>query len=203
MKPTPPLSPQISQTPQVDFAGGLAQRHPYELTPAYWLFCIVLTPFSTLAAAQYYSVSSLKEEEGEWEKPIPELVWLLLGSLTFAWLLSWFAFLRVIDQRYLRTFYMSTTTRQYLTAWYRGATTDEMRALIFRKGLHAWRPIEGEVRAWVHENFAKWEREKPEWWTKKLIQRIPEQVLTKEEKASLLSGGKKRRKSTILEEVGL
>ncbi len=75
--------------------------------------------------------------------------------------------------------------------------------MLFKKGLHMWKPIEEEVRAWVHANFARWESEKPEWWTKKLIQKIPEQVLSKDEMTALLSGGKKSRKSSILQEAGI
>ncbi len=75
---------------------------------------------------------------------------------------------------------------------------------MFKWGFHVWSPIEGEVRLWVRENFAKWEREKPEWWTKKLIQKIPEQVLSKEDMTKLLSEGKRvRRRSSLLEEAGL
>ena len=52
----------------------------------------------------------------------------------------------------------------------------------------------------AHANFARWEKEKPDWWTKKLIKKIPEQVLSKEEMAALISGGRKaRRRSSFVE----
>ena len=96
------------------------------------------------------------------------------------------------------------TARQFTIMVFRNAETDERKALIFKRQFHVWRSIEGEVRTWVHGNIARWEREKPEWYTKKLIQRIPEEVLTKDEMAMLISGGKKeRRRSSIFEEVGL
>ena len=89
---------------------------------------------------------------------------------------------------------------------FRNADTDEKKAIIFRRQFHVWRSIESEVRTWVHANFVKWETEKPEWWTKKLIQKIPEEVLSKDEMTALISGGKKekeRRRSSLMEELAL
>jgi hypothetical protein len=109
-----------------------------------------------------------------------------------------------IDQDYLPTFYQTTTASQFTVNAFRKADTDEKKAVIFKRQFHVWRSIEGEVRTWIHANIAKWEEEKPEWYTKKLIQRIPEEVLTKDEMVMLISGGRKvRRKSSIFEEVGL
>ncbi len=55
-------------------------------------------------------------------------------------------FLRGIDRRYLCTFYGTQTASQFLVKSYRAAETDEKKALVFRKGFHVWRGIEGEVR---------------------------------------------------------
>ena len=56
----------------------------------------------------------------------------------------------------------------------------------------------------MHANFVRWETEKPVWWTKKVIQKIPEEVLSKDEMSKLISGGKKeRRRSSLLEDIGM
>lgn len=183
----------------VDFSGCLQQRHPFELTPAYWLSAVALTPLAAIGAAQYYNESDVVDGE----RLRPDMVWFVVGGLICTWCACWAKFLLIIDRRFLRTFYMSTTASQYLISWFRAAETDEIKSLIFRKGFHSWRSIEGDVRDWVHKNFASWEREKPEWWTKKLIQKIPEQVLSKEQMATLLSKGTKRRRSSLLQEAGL
>ena len=57
---------------------------------------------------------------------------------------------------------------------------------------------------WISANVKKWEKEKPEWWTNKLIQKIPAQVLSKEQMTMLVSKGKKsRRKSSMLEDADI
>ena len=193
----------------VEFTGSLTARHPYEITPAYWAWSQALTPVSALAAASYYDSVILEEVEGRLSSEevegrlSSEVVWATVGCITLAWLATWALFLRNIDRRYLHTFYSTQTASQFIIASYRAADTDERKALVFKKGFHAWRQIEGEVRTWVHANFLRWEREKPEWWAKKLIRKIPEQVLSKEEMTKLISGGLKRRKSSVFQEGGL
>ena len=184
----------------VDFTGSITNRHPYEMTPAFWAWCMVLTPLTALGAAHYYNSA---KAEGVEDRLSAEVVWAAVGGIILAWLATWALFLRNIDRRYLHTFYNTQTASQFMVASYRAAETDEKKALIFKKGFHVWRGIEGEVRTWVHANFAKWEREKPDWWTKKVIRKIPEQVLSKEEMATLLSTGKKERRSSIFQVVGL
>ena len=120
------------------------------------------------------------------------------------WLISFIWLMRTIDPKYLPTFYQPMTAKQFTIMIFRNADTDEKKALIFKRQFHVWRSIEGEVRTWVHANFVRWETEKPAWWTKKLIQKIPEEVLSKDEMARLVSGGKKeRRRSSLLEDVAL
>jgi hypothetical protein len=184
----------------VDFTGFMQGRHPYEMGGAYWVWSMVITQLSALAAAWYYNVMNKGVVGGLDERT----VWKIVGGISALWLISFIWLMRTIDPKYLPTFYQRMTAKQFTIKIFRNADTDEKKALIFKRSFHLWRSIEGEVRTWVHANFAKWEADKPAWWTEKLIQKIPEEVLTRDERASLFSGGKKeRRGSSLLEDVGL
>jgi hypothetical protein len=187
----------------IDFTGFYQGRHPCEQGGAYWAWCMIMTPVSALAAAWFYNKNSdvLQPEIKLSEK----MVWMMVGGVAAVWFVTLVALIMGSDPAYWHTFYQTTTAKEFTVAVFRSAKTDERKALIFKRQFHVWRSIEGEVRTWVHGNIARWEKEKPEWYTKKLIQKIPEEVLTKEEIAMLISGGKKagRRKSSIFEDVGL
>jgi hypothetical protein len=42
---------------------------------------------------------------------------------------------------------------------------DAMKIKVFESSRHQWVSIEGEIKEWVELNWAKWEEEKPEWFT--------------------------------------
>jgi len=42
---------------------------------------------------------------------------------------------------------------------------DAQPILIFEYNRIQWRSIEAEVKVWTHVNLARWEEEKPEWFT--------------------------------------
>jgi hypothetical protein len=184
----------------VNFAVFIQARHPYEMGGAYWVFIMVLSQVFVWSAPAYYISMSANLEV----KLDSDTVWTIVGVTSLLWLIFFVWLVMTIDEKYLPTFFQTKTAREYTINVFRNADTDEKKALIFKRQFHVWRSIEGEVRTWVHANLGRWEKEKPEWYTKKLIQKIPEEVLTKEEMAVLVSGGKRvRRKSSIFEEVGL
>jgi hypothetical protein len=184
----------------LDFTGFIQGRHPYEMGGAYWAWSMVSAPLSALAAAWYYNMMMEGVAGGLDERTI----WKMIGGISVMWLISFVSLMCVVDPKYLPTFFQLMTAKQFTIMIFRNADTDEKKALIFKRDFHVWSSIEGEVRTWVHANFVRWEAEKPVWWTKKLIQKIPEEVLNKEEMARLISGGKKeRRRSSFLEDIAL
>jgi hypothetical protein len=187
----------------LDFAGLMQVRHPCEGGGMFWSWSMVTTPLTALAGAYYYNLNS---EGLEGTRLSKETVWIMVGGITAVWLVSFVSLVVICDPDYRHTFYSTMTARQFTIMVFKEAKTDEKKAQIFKRQFHVWRSIEGEVRTWVHGNIDRWEREKPEWYTKKLVQRIPEEVLTKDELEMLISGGqkvKRKRKSSLLEEVGL
>jgi hypothetical protein len=186
----------------VDFTGFFQGRHPYEQGGIYWVWCTVTNPLLALAAAWFYNSNS--GDLGD-SKLSAGFVWFAVAGNGLIWLCLFVTLMRSMDQDYLHTFFSGATARDFTIATFRNADTDEKKALIFKRNFHVWRSIEGEVRAWVHANFAKWQRERPDWYTQKLINKIPEEVLSKEEMVMLVSGGNKtkRRRSSLMAEVKL
>jgi hypothetical protein len=184
----------------VDFTGFMQGRHPYEIGGLYWAWSMISMLLTALAAAWYYNMMMKGESVGLNENT----VWKMVGGISLMWLISFISLMRTIDPDYLHTFWQPMTAKQFTIMVFRNADTDEKKAIIFKRQFHVWRSIEGEVRTWVHANFVRWETEKPVWWTKKVIQKIPEEVLSKDEMSKLISGGKKeRRRSSLLEDIGM
>jgi hypothetical protein len=50
---------------------------------------------------------------------------------------------------------------------------DEMKFEIFYFSRHHWVSIEGEVKKWVGLNWAKWEEEKPDWFSDTKKAQVP------------------------------
>ena len=42
---------------------------------------------------------------------------------------------------------------------------------------HHWVSIEDKVKKWVGENWARWEEEKPEWFTDAMKAKVPEEFI--------------------------
>jgi hypothetical protein len=74
--------------------------------------------------------------------------------------------------------------------------------LIFKRTVKLWRPLVGDVRIWVNENLKKWEIEKPDFFTPRFIEKIPDEVLSQQDIERLIKQGK-RRKSSLMNDVRL
>ena len=44
---------------------------------------------------------------------------------------------------------------------------------MFNNSKHHWKSIEGDVRAWIQENWDRWEKEKPKWFDDAMRASVP------------------------------
>ena len=65
---------------------------------------------------------------------------------------------------------------------------DAMKFEVFSYSRHQWVSIEGEIKKWVELNWAKWEEEKPDWFTDVWKARVPVEFIPG-------AGGARRRES--------
>ena len=66
--------------------------------------------------------------------------------------------------------------------------TDVMKALIFTHNKSYWMPISVKVEAWVKGGWAKWEEEKPDWFTDQWKVSVPEDMKPQKGKGSVDGG---------------
>jgi hypothetical protein len=62
-------------------------------------------------------------------------------------------------------------------AYFLEGKSDNVKFVVFSKSRHHWVSIREKVRKWVGENWARWEEEKPEWFTDQKKAMIPEDFI--------------------------
>jgi hypothetical protein len=193
-----------------DFTCLIMSRSPTENGGAYWLFNLVMSHASCFASVfifvNNYEVGSSEVDSGSTELSVPNVDFnnlYIVATLSFAvWLFNFVWFMFTIDRNYVKTFFSTMTAPQQTVHLYRAAKTDEQKALIFKRTVKLWRPLVGDVRIWVNENLKKWEIEKPDFFTPRFIEKIPDEVLSQQDIERLIKQGK-RRKSSLMNDVRL
>ena len=94
------------------------------------------------------------------------LVWWGVAGTTAAFSAAAGALYAVMDKKYLKIFFTTTTGAQFIVESWRDGKTDGARLDIFMKHRTLWAGAAGEVRAWTLENYARWEEPepRPDWW---------------------------------------
>ena len=62
------------------------------------------------------------------------------------------------------------------------------------------RLIAPEARKWIEQKWARWTKDKPDWFTDRWKRGLPDSVLSQQVKKQL--GGESRRRSTLSEQLG-
>ena len=117
-------------------------------------------------------------------------------------MLSFGAFLLSINRNYLGTFFDTRTGKEFLCDVWRNGTTDKERFYVFGKHKSYYSSINKELKEWLTENWDRWEEEKPDWFTAKMIGKIPSDVLP-DKVATKLGSNKKERKKSIVAMIKL
>ena len=87
-------------------------------------------------------------------------------------------FLISINQDYVRTFFDTRTTSQYVQDLFVKETRDEIKVQIFTYSEYKWRAgIGGDVKGWLNERVAVWLEEDPKWFNEYVQSTIPDWVV--------------------------
>ena len=83
-----------------------------------------------------------------------------------------------------------------------GQPDERLRAMLLVK-VHPslLRLIAHEARMWIEQNWKRWTRDKPDWFTDRWKRGLPESVLSQQALAEL--GGENRRRSSLAEQLGV
>jgi hypothetical protein len=156
----------------VDFTSIVQPRHPNEVGGAYWSFDLVLTMASLLVsiyiASPYVDGKAIDIASSVAEYFIP------ITTLCFV------VFFLNIESKYWHTFWSTQTSKDYSMAFFLEGESDKVKFLVLTCSRHHWVSIEGEIRNWIESNWAKWEEEKPEWFTDVLKSTVPVDFIPKD-----------------------
>ncbi len=100
----------------------------------------------------------------------------VIGFIEGLWLLSLCVFLSCVNPAYLGTFVSLKTGPEHAMSYFLDSTDDERRVRIFMHNERQWGPIKSEVSDWVQANRARWDEEKPAWFTDAVISTIPDAI---------------------------
>ena len=129
------------------------------------------------------------------ETSLESSLWALVAGLFAISMISFGTFLKSINRKYLGTFFDTRTGKQFLCDNWRDGTVDSDRFYVFSKHASLYKSINEELKDWLSENWEKWEEEKPDWFTAKMIKKIPEEILPNKYKNSLGTNKSARRKT--------
>ena len=128
------------------------------------------------------------------------LIYSFLGFLLGLWLISVFLFFNAINRDFWSTFYSTETGCDNAKAYFLEGQDDATRSIIFGRNIALWKSIRSEVKVWTLNNWTKWEKEKPDWFTAAFKASVPDDMMPKDvldELNRMSIGGKRQRNSIV------
>jgi hypothetical protein len=148
----------------------------------------------TLNATGDYAQSALTD---------PIVLSAVASVLFVVWLLSLATFFLLAKREYWPSFWSNETAAAYTkrVKW-DGQPDERLRAMLLVK-VHPslLRLIAPEARIWIEQNWKRWTKDKPDWFTDRWKRGLPDSVLSQQALAEL--GGENRRRSTLAEQLGV
>jgi len=190
-----------------DYSGILHLRNAPEMGGVYWSANIVLAMAASYGATILYFERTPEDKVVVYEHN----AWLGLGVLTGFWIALFGLFLSLMKKGYRKSFFDTTTGKQYCQRQFVEGKSDERKANILKRNSNLWlKDLGGEVEKWVREGWWRWNEEKPAWLTENIKARIPIQWVPIESRREVTRGrsdGRRRRGrrmsfSNMLENVG-
>ena len=128
-----------------------------------------------------------------------------VGSLLTIFVVSFTLFMVKIDRKYVKTFYSPETGHLKAKRYFLQGKDEFVKSQIFKRNKYQWMTIRGKVAEWLEENWDKWERDKPEWFSTLFISRIDDDIMPARvlERLKQEAEGGVRRRSSFMERVSL
>jgi len=180
---------RLCQKSITDFTLLVHLRHPNEAGGIYWSFNVVVNQ-----AFCFISVYLYGKYSDETDAFITNL-WLVVGGLLLFSMSNFGGFLLLIKREYWVTFYNMKTGKEFCCETWRYAKSDQVRFNVFKKHKSYYKSINKELKDWLSENWENWEEEKEDWFTAKMIGKIPDELLPEKFTRKLGVDAKGRRKS--------
>ena len=140
------------------------------------------------------SVHLYNEHAGGKYKIAAATLWAWAGGLAAAWLLAFGYFAkRVAVPKFRHTLWSKVTGRQVVQEYFTKGESDETKIIIFGTQRLKWEgDIGREVKQWTFENWEAWERDKPAWFTPRVVASVPDEYIPKARLEALGSNRQRR-----------
>jgi hypothetical protein len=149
----------------VDSTSIVQFRHPTAVGGAYWLFGFLLT-MTSLPISIYITSPYVDEMAIDIASSIMNYI-ITMTTLCFV------VFFLNTEKKYWHTFWSTQRSKDWTMARFLEGESDAIKILVFECSRHHWVSIEGEIKKWVQLNWAKWEEEKPDWFTDVMKALVP------------------------------
>jgi hypothetical protein len=149
----------------VDFTSMVHFRHPNEVGGAYWLFGLVLT-MGSLPMSIYIASPNVDGKAIDIASSIMKY-FILITTMCFA------VFFLNIERKYWHTFWSTQRSKDMTMAFFHEGKSDKVKFRVLWNSRHHWVSIEQDIKKWVELNWAKWEEEKPDWFTDVMKAKVP------------------------------
>ena len=118
-----------------------------------------------------------------------------------------FFLVRIVTSTHRHTFRSPVSGRQCVHEYFTKGATDEVKLLVFTSNRLLWESdIGSEVMEFTLQNWARWERDKPSWFTPLVKASVPDEYIPKEFLAGLGGINRMRRGSaagSVRENLGM
>jgi hypothetical protein len=183
-----------------DYTGILQFRAPADLGGMYWSADMILSNIVPFAAVAFYFANTEPDAVVFAEK----IAWRIVGSLSGAWFLFFLLFFKLMNKKYRKTFFSIDTGNDWAVSFFLNGDTDARRVKPLRLNKIKWNKIRPEMKEFVLENWERWEKEQPKFFTDAFKKRVPDDMLPKVElRRQTVVGGGQRRRSSLGELMGV
>ena len=132
---------------------------------------------------------------GQFSNDSTTKLWMLVGGLFFLSMFCFGTFLLLIKRVYWCTFFDMRTAKEFVLFIWRNAKDDKGRFAVFNNHKSSYKSVNKELKDWLSENWERWEEEKEDWFTAKMISKIPIELLPEKFSIKIGVDVKGRRKS--------
>ena len=155
-----------------DFTNIAHFRHPLDLGGAYWAANLIANQAFCFVSVYLYSKYSDSADEDRVTS-----LWIFVFVACAMFVFSSILFFTKMNQDYLWTFFDTRTGKQYTVDRFNEAESDASKFEVFEYHRSQYASIEPELKTWLADNWDKWVRDKPEWFTAVAISKIPPKLL--------------------------
>jgi hypothetical protein len=127
--------------------------------------------------------------------------WLIVGSLSGAWICFSSIFLLRMKRKYVSTFFSLQTGHAWVKCFFVDYEEDRIKMFVHGQNRKQWASIRDDVKQYTMENWERWEEEKPEWFNDAFKAGIDDDMIPPESLRKL-NGGSQRRRSSLGDLLG-